>query len=421
MTKELGKRPFVRPLFIWVIGICWAVYWPGSWMMCGVLCLLLLLLVIGGGRGANDYPLYTNRHSWGMAFGVLFLLLAIAYTSFRLRYPPSADIPVWQVYCEAWQFELLQTIDRLDLSDSDKSVLATLTLGYRQQMDWTVRQRFTLSGAAHILSVSGFHVAVVYVFVRHCLFFLSEKSRIRYLKYGILLVAIWLFSGMTGLAAPAIRSALMLSFYLLGRLLRRRTDSYNTWAATAFCMLVYNPFYLFDIGFELSFIAVLSILFFYKRIRTWFVLRNPWIQTLWDWFAISLAAQIYTLPLCFYYFGSVSSVALLTALPVTFLSTLLIPAALLWMLLSAMGWNWEMLASNVELLTSSFCLFIDRLGRIPAIAAYVPFTPLMLGLLYASLFFFTLYIKGRKARWLLFTLLFLLFFLGAAVFETLIQ
>ena len=89
----------------------------------------------------------------------------------------------------------------------------------------------------------------------------------RYLKYSVLLVAIWLFAGMTGLAAPAVRSALMLSLYLLGRMFRRRAGSYNTWGASAFCMLVYNPFYLFDIGFELSFIAVLSILFFYKRIR----------------------------------------------------------------------------------------------------------------------------------------------------------
>ena len=239
----------------------------------------------------------------------------------------------------------------------------------------------------------------------------------RYLKYSILLVAIWLFAGMTGLAAPAIRSALMLSLYLLGRMLRRRADSYNTWAASAFCMLVYNPFYLFDIGFELSFVAVLSILFFYKRIRVWFSLRNPWIQTVWDWFAISLAAQVYTLPLCFYYFGSVSSVALLTALPVTFLSTLLIPAALLWMLLSVMGWNWELLASLVSGLTASFCLFIDRLGRVPALAASVPFTPGMLGLLYASLFFFTLYIKGKRARWLLLALSSLILFLFSALWN----
>lgn len=417
MTKELGKRPFVRPLFLWVAGICWAVYWPDSWWVGGALYAVLLLLVIRGRQGASGYPLYANRHSWGMAFGVLFLLLAIAYTRFRLRYPPSADVPVWQLYGEAWQFSLLQTIDDLALSDSDKSVLATLTLGYRQQMDWTVRQRFTLSGAAHILSVSGFHVAVVYVFVRHCLFFLSEKSRMRYLKYSILLVAIWLFAGMTGLAAPAVRSALMLSLYLLGRMFRRRADSYNTWAASAFCMLVYNPFYLFDIGFELSFVAVLSILFFYKRIRVWFSLRNPWIQTVWDWFAISLAAQVYTLPLCFYYFGSVSSVALLTALPVTFLSTLLIPAALLWMLLAVMGWNWELLASVVSGLTASFCLFIDRLGRVPAIAASIPFTPGMLGFLYVSLFFFTLYIKGKRARWLLLALSSLILFLFSALWN----
>ena len=215
---------------------------------------------------------------------------------------------------------------------------------------------------------------------------------------------------MAGMEAPAVRSAMMLSIYLIGKMLRRLTDSYNTWAATAFCMLVYNPFYLFDIGFELSFVAVLSILFFYKRIRAWIPLQNPWIQTLWDWVAISLAAQIYTLPLCFYYFGEVSSVALLTALPVTFLSTFLIPAALLWMVFTALGWNWELLAQLVTLLTSSFCLFIDRLGRIPALSASIPFTPLMLSLLYAFLLSVTWYIKRKGFLPLCLSLAFLLLF-----------
>lgn len=411
MIKELRKRPFVRPLFIWTMGICLAVYLPMSRLIGWGIILLLLLMPFLWCHNARDYPLYSTRHSWGIVFSMLFFLLAVAYSTYRLRLPDLNALPTWQSFCTSLQFELLQTIDRLNLSDSDKSVLATLTLGYRQEMEWIVRRRFSLSGAAHILSVSGFHVAVVYAFIRRFLFFLSEKSGLRYVKYGILLTSIWLFAGMTGLASPAIRSAFMLSLYLIGRMLYRRTDSYNTWAATAFCMLVYNPFYLFDIGFELSFIAVLSILFFFKRIRRWFPLRNPWIQTLWDWFAISLAAQIYTLPLCFYYFSEVSSVALLTALPVTLLSTLLIPAALLWMIFAALGLDWDLLGSFVTLMTSTFCLFIDRLGRIPAPTASIPCTSLMLGLLYASLLFLTLYIKWRKTINLIFSLLlFLLFF-----------
>ena len=409
MTEELGKRPFVRPLFLWILGICGAVYLPAAWLIGGLPFISLLILRIWRGK-PSDYPLYTNRHSWGVVFALLFFSLSVGYTLFRLRYPASDEVPVWQAFCEACQFELLQTIDLLDLSDSDKSVLATLTLGYRAEMDWLVKRRFSLSGAAHILSVSGFHVAVVYVFVRHLLFFLPDKSRLRYLKYGLLLAAIWLFTGMAGMEAPAVRSAMMLSIYLIGKMLRRLTDSYNTWAATAFCMLVYNPFYLFDIGFELSFVAVLSILFFYKRIRAWIPLQNPWIQTLWDWVAISLAAQIYTLPLCFYYFGEVSSVALLTALPVTFLSTFLIPAALLWMVFTTLGWNWELLAQLVTLLSSSFCLFIDRLGRIPALSASIPFTPLMLSLLYAFLLSVTWYIKRKGFLPLCLSLAFLLLF-----------
>ena len=97
-------------------------------------------------------------------------------------------------------------------------------------------------------------------------------------------------------------------------------------------------------------------------------------------------------------------------MPVTFLSTFLIPAALLWMVFTALGWNWELLAQLVTLLTSSFCLFIDRLGRIPALSASIPFTPLMLSLLYAFLLSVTWYIKRKGFLPLCLSLAFLLLF-----------
>ena len=285
MTKELRKRPFARPLFVWLCGICISVYIPFECAAIGLGCICLSLMFFSHNvqRGKS---LYGERWQWGTWYLLLLLALSCGYVYYRLRTNHSFYYADWLEWCQLWQRELLDPIDLLDLPEWKKNVLATLTLGYRQELEGSVRERFSLAGAAHILAVSGFHVGVVYSFLRLCLFPLSDKSKIRYLKAGLLLVSIWLFAAITGLAVSAVRAAWMLSLYLIGVTIRKKRDSYNTWCATAFCMLVYNPFYLFDIGFQLSFLAVLSIFFFYRRIASLFQLRNPFIRIPWDWFVL---------------------------------------------------------------------------------------------------------------------------------------
>lgn len=416
MTKELRKRPFARPLFIWISGICFSVYMPFEYVAFGLSTLCLILLFYSF-YFKNERSLYSERWQWGAWYMLLLLALSCAYVSYRLRIHPSTDLSEWQVWCHSFQQKLLEPIALLDLADWEKNVLATLTLGYRQQLEWTVRERFSLAGAAHILAVSGFHVGVIYSFLRLCLFPLSDKSGLRFLKNGLLLMGIWLFAAITGLAASAVRAAWMLSLYLIGVTIRKKRDSYNTWCATAFCMLVYNPFYLFDIGFQLSFLAVLSIFFFYRRIASLFQLRNPFIRIPWDWFAISLAAQIGTFPLCLYYFGEMSSVSLLAALPVSFFSILIIPLALVWIVLVKLGWICMPLHELTTWLTDTFCSFVDRIGRVDPITPAESLSVFMLLEVYLSLLFLCFYIRKKYPRYLVTALFFFFLFSASMLIE----
>lgn len=416
MTKELRKRPFARPLFIWIMGICLSVYVPFEYIAVGLFCICLILIFFSF-YSHKERCLYSERWQWGAWYLLLLLALSCAYVYYHLRAEPSDVDSEWQVWCRVCQQSMLEPIALLNLADWEKNVLATLTLGYRQELDWTVRERFSLAGAAHILAVSGFHVGVVYSFLRLCLFPLSDKSRLRYLKAGLLLVSIWLFAAITGLAASAVRAAWMLSLYLFGVTIRKKRDSYNTWCATAFCMLVYNPFYLFDIGFQLSFLTVLSIFFFYRRISSLFQLRNPFIRTPWDWFAISLAAQIGTFPLCLYYFGEMSSVSLLAALPVSFFSILIIPLALLWIVLVKLGWVCMPLQELTSWLTDAFCTFVDRIGRVDPITPAEPLSVFMLFEVYLSLLFLCFYIREKYPRYLLSSFFFFFLFSASMLIE----
>ena len=167
-----------------------------------------------------------------------------------------------------------------------------------------------------------------------------------------------------GLGGSSVRAALMLTMYLMGRMLDRRAERYNILAASAFCMLVYEPLYLFDIGFQLSYLAVLSILYFQPRLQALIKVHNPFLRTPWGWVTVTLSAQAGTTFLCLYYFGQFSTVFLLTNLPLTFLATLLIPASLVYMFLPEWipGYGW--LQVGVEWLAHGLLWVVDAFSRV---------------------------------------------------------
>ena len=170
MAEEFQKRPFARLLILWISGICIATYVPfPGWIGIGTALFFFLFLVLT--KPVEARLSFASRGNWGMLFAVFFLCLSIGYVRYRLRWEGTDELSAWQIYFREWQLRLLASLDVLDLAEQEKNVLATLTLGYRQHLDWTIRERFNFSGAAHILSVSGFHVGVVYAFLRACLFF----------------------------------------------------------------------------------------------------------------------------------------------------------------------------------------------------------------------------------------------------------
>ena len=163
MIKELQIRPFARPLLVWIAGImlqtvfsCCTYFW--------VLLLLPVIILTTAGlvlRGQEHFC-YETRWLWGVVFLSLLLFLSIqktAYSQFEaLSEHPASLLSRW---AREEQQRLLEPIAKLNLTDEEKSVLATITVGYRQAMSREVRNRFSATGVAHILAVSGFHVAIV--------------------------------------------------------------------------------------------------------------------------------------------------------------------------------------------------------------------------------------------------------------------
>lgn len=424
MIKELQIRPFARPLAVWITGTLLQVYFPHP--MYAVLFLLFPLIAIACSffvsKGQEKDCHYDTRWVWGAVFVSLLLFFSIQKTAYSQSGLAIAHPVSWvEQLAKTEQQRLMESFDRLRLSDAEKSVLATITIGYRKAMNRDVREKFSITGVAHILSVSGFHVAIVCGFLSLFFSVLPRSEPFKWIKYLLTIVLLWVFTLIAGLAASAVRAAIMLTLYLTGRLLRRTTDSYNILAASAFCMLVYEPLYLFDIGFQLSYTAVFFILYLQPRLKQLIEVRNPLLATPWSWITVTIAAQAGTTLLCLYYFGQFSVVFLFTNLPLTLLATLLIPAGLIWMLLPAGCPGYDWLQFVVEWLTRSMLWIVDAFSRVSFSAFTFRFSFFSMVAGYGILFLSLLYGQTRRPRYLLAALSLLLIILVVMLIEKLKQ
>lgn len=297
-----------------------------------------------------------------------------------------------------WKYELSERYRQLRISSEERAVLKALTLGDTGDMDVTLRHRFSVAGVSHLLSVSGFHVVAVCGFISLCFFFFPKYGWFGRIRFVFLVAAVWVFAALTGLSAPAVRAALMLTLFLTGGLLGYRTDRYNILAAAACCMLVYNPFYLFDVGFQLSYIAVFSILYLQPRIAGVWEVRNPLLAKPWNLLAVTLAAQIGTFPLCLFLFGEVSSVFIFTNLLLTVLAGVLIPVSLFWVCCLASWSVGDAFRIVPETLLHWMYAVVDRFGSFTHASVSLPFTYEEMLLCYGVLVSYLLYKKEKEPK-----------------------
>ena len=204
------------------------------------------------------------------------------------------------------------------------AVTAALLLGYVDDLDSELRNDYAATGAMHILSVSGMHVGIIYIFLEFLLGFLNRNKSGRMLKALLLLVFIWFYAMVTGLSPCVLRSAAMLSLPIIGKSLNRSPNMYNILSASVIFILAMDPFLILDVSFQLSYLAVTGIIVLYKPIYDLYV-TSAWLpDKIWSILAVSVAAQIATLPITLYTFHQFPNYFMLTNIFVVPLSSLII-------------------------------------------------------------------------------------------------
>lgn len=190
------------------------------------------------------------------------------------------------------------------IPDEDLAAVATaLLVGYQEELDPETKTSFSRVGAMHILAVSGLHVGVIFLLLSRLLFPLNRNKTTKFIKAILLISFLWCYALIAGFSPSIVRAALMftllipiISFHVMG-------NAYNNIASSAFLLLLYNPNYLFDVGFLLSYVAVFGIILLYPYLNRW-VKTDVWIvRNIWQLTAVSLAATIFTTPIVLYYFG----------------------------------------------------------------------------------------------------------------------
>lgn len=197
---------------------------------------------------------------------------------------------------------LLNTYHQLGLSGDEFGMLAALTLGYKDALTAELRESFSTTGAMHVLAVSGLHVGIIYVVFGWLLVFLDKNKRTQRLKPILIILLLWFYAFITGLSPSVMRATVMFTFMALAGVFGRKSNTYNNIFLSAFLLLLYQPSLLFDVGFQLSYSAVVAIVYFQPKIVGLFVVKHRLLRWAWELTAVSIAAQIGTAPFSIYYF-----------------------------------------------------------------------------------------------------------------------
>lgn len=209
------------------------------------------------------------------------------------------------IYALSYQMRdyLLATMQKLGVTGDEYAVAAAILLGYDDTLPAELRQKYVAAGSMHILCVSGMHVGVVFMVFSYLLGFLDKrKPWHNILKQSLLLFLIWCYALLAGLAPSILRSTIMLSFVIVGDMIKRNGVLLNSLAASAFLLLCIDPANLFNVGFLLSYCAVIGIVTLQKPIYNLIYVKSKVLDKIWELTSVTLAAQLATAPFSIYYF-----------------------------------------------------------------------------------------------------------------------
>ncbi len=238
----------------------------------------------------------------------------------------------YSLKARAWATTVLEKFIE---GEQEQAIASALILGVTEGIDTDLQNAYAASGAMHVLAVSGLHVGIIYAILLFLLRPLNRFAWSRWVVFVISIVCLWAFAFVTGLSPSVLRAVTMFSFIALARPLGWRTNIYNTLAGSAFLLLLFNPYLIMSVGFQLSYLAVLGIVYLQRPLYNLWEIENRVGDWIWQITCVSIAAQISTFALGMLYFHQFPVYFLVSNLFVIPLSTAVLVIGIILLAFSA--------------------------------------------------------------------------------------
>ncbi|MCZ2277821.1 MAG: ComEC family competence protein [Bacteroidia bacterium] len=304
----------------------------------------------------------------------------------------------------------------------EKAVAAAIILGFRDNLDIEQINAFASAGALHVLAVSGMHVGIIFLILELLFRWIDKFKKIKSIKQFLLLLFIWFYAMLTGFSPSVLRASVMISVVLFGQLIYRKGNVYNSMFIAAFLLLIYNPYLITEVGFQLSFLAVFGIIAVHPVIFRWWEPEGWLLHKTWEITSVSIAAQLVTFPLGLLYFHQFPLLFFLSNLVVIPLAFIIMCAGLFLFFLSSIPgssmltlWFGKVLNGMIWLLNQSVFL-VDR--QATSVIREVTISISETWMIYLIILFIFLFITTRIPKQLISALVCIILLFGFQLWES---
>ncbi|MCF6129169.1 ComEC family competence protein [Flavobacterium sp. AS60] len=294
---------------------------------------------------------------------------------------------------------IISNLEHSAIAKEELNVLNALILGQQQDISPEVLKDYQYAGAVHVLSVSGLHVGFIMLFITFLLKPISNSRKGSLLKLLIIVLSLWSFAILAGLSPSIVRSVTMFSFLAIGIHLRRTVNIYHTLLVSMLLILLFKPSFLFDVGFQLSYIALFFIIWLQPILSNIWQPKNKIIIYFWNIITVSFAAQIGAMPLSIYYFHQFPGLFFVTNLLILPLLGLIMAVGVLAVLIATFHTVPEFIAKPIEFLIAFLNTIIHWVASFDAfVFKNISFSTAMLWSSYLAIILIILWIKKPTFR-----------------------
>ncbi len=249
----------------------------------------------------NQLPKNPAQFNYGGYLNRKSVFAQIYVHPFEVEVGQIVEKNIWY-YAALFRETIVANLQKNNFHEQELQVVNALILGQQQNIDQNIIENYQMAGAVHVLSVSGLHVGFLLVFINFVLGFLPKTSFNNHLKLVLILFSLWAFAVVAGLAPSVVRSATMFSFVAIGQNLNRETNISHTLLVSILLILLVEPSFIFDVGFQLSYVSLFFILWLQPLLSDFYEPKNKVSKTIWDILTVSVAAQLGAFPLSIFYF-----------------------------------------------------------------------------------------------------------------------